>query len=267
MAELVALAGIRADPQAQPRSTILTDKVGEYVERMMAGDVFPPMTVFFDGKTYWLGDGFHRYHAALGVGLDQFECDVQSGGLREAILFSCGANAAHGVPRSNEDKRRAVLKLLQDDEWSHWSDREIARHAKVNHETVGKYRDAMSFDDHLAKSPDRPRTVERGGTVYVQNTANIGSKPKAEQAAPSDPQPLSPAMEQHQRDMANGFISSALWQVQRSLAELPTPEEAAARFPHHHRHTFTKATLLGMANWLRRFAELYTEKGENDVAA
>ncbi|WP_162136664.1 hypothetical protein [Bradyrhizobium elkanii] len=233
----------------------------------MAGDIFPPLTVFFDGKTHWLGDGFHRYHAALGVGLDQFECDVLAGGLRDAVLHSCGANAAHGVPRSHEDKRRAVMKLLQDDEWSHWSDREIGRHAKVHHDTVGKYRDELTFNDHLAKSPDRPRTVERGGTVYTQKTANIGTKPiEKPDLAPSQ-LALSPAMEQHQRDMANGFISAALWQVQRSLGELPSPDEAAARFPHHHRHTFTKATLIGMADWLRRFAELYVEKDSNDVAA
>jgi hypothetical protein len=33
------------------------------------------------------------------------------------------------------DKRQAVTKLLSDDEWSHWSDREIARQCRVSEHT------------------------------------------------------------------------------------------------------------------------------------
>jgi hypothetical protein len=58
--------------------------------------------------------------------------------LHDAVLFSCGANAAHGVPRTNEDKRRAVLKLVQDAEWAHWSDREIAKGCNVAHPLVAQ---------------------------------------------------------------------------------------------------------------------------------
>ncbi len=39
-----------------------------------------------------------------------------------------------------EDKRRAVMTLLQDVEWGQWSDREIAQRCKVEHKTVGKIR-------------------------------------------------------------------------------------------------------------------------------
>ena len=38
------------------------------------------ITVFFDGKTYWLGDGFHRVAAAKKAGLDEVEFDVRRGG-------------------------------------------------------------------------------------------------------------------------------------------------------------------------------------------
>ena len=37
------------------------------------------------------------------------------GGLRDAILFSVGANAAHGLRRTNADKRRTVLLLWEDE--------------------------------------------------------------------------------------------------------------------------------------------------------
>jgi hypothetical protein len=175
----ISLGDIRADTSAQPRALLLADKVSEYVERMTEGDAFPPMVVFFDGKINWLADGFHRYHAAFGTGLANFPCDVREGGLRDAVLFSCGANAAHGVPRTLEDKRRAVMKLLQDGEWSHWSDREIARHAKVHHEMVGRLRPPPAEKvTGVSASEDRTYTTKHG-TVARTNTANIGKRPSA----------------------------------------------------------------------------------------
>lgn len=56
----------------------------------------------------------------------------------DAILFSAGANAAHGYPRTNQDKRNDVLRLLNDEEWGQWSDREIARACVVSPDTVGR---------------------------------------------------------------------------------------------------------------------------------
>lgn len=46
--------------------------------------------------------------------------------MRDAILYSCGANDRHGLRRTNEDKRRAVKKSLEDPEWSGWSSNKIA---------------------------------------------------------------------------------------------------------------------------------------------
>jgi hypothetical protein len=72
MIQNIEISSIRADTQAQPRTAILTDKIDEYIERMMAGDEFPPLVVFFDGQAYWLGDDFHRYHAAIDMQLANF---------------------------------------------------------------------------------------------------------------------------------------------------------------------------------------------------
>jgi hypothetical protein len=38
------------------------------------------------------------------------------------VLHSAGANAMHGLRRTNADKRRTVMLLLQDEEWAAWSD-------------------------------------------------------------------------------------------------------------------------------------------------
>jgi ParB-like chromosome segregation protein Spo0J len=160
----ILLARIRADDRAQPRASLLQVKVEEYRAEMAAGDAFPPVVVFHDGDSYWLADGFHRFSAARALGAETIRCDVREGGLRDAILYSCGANADHGLKRSNEDKRRAVMRLLDDEQWRAWSDREIARAAQVDNKTVATIRGEL----HLRNSSDATRTVARGGTTYKQ---------------------------------------------------------------------------------------------------
>jgi hypothetical protein len=58
------------------------------------------------------------------------------------VLYSCGANHRHGIRRSNEDKRRAVIKLLEDAEWKTCSSNEIAKRWAVHHSFVEKVRAA-----------------------------------------------------------------------------------------------------------------------------
>ena len=75
---------------------------------------------------------------------------------RDAILFSVSANAQHGQRRTNEDKRRAVMRLLEDPEWSRWPAREIARQCGVTHPFVSALRDSVSGNDYQI---DEPRLV------------------------------------------------------------------------------------------------------------
>lgn len=117
----------------------------------------------------------HRVEAARDAGLKTIAADIRQGTRRDAILYSVGANAEHGHRRTNADKRRAVLRLLNDDKWQNWSDRKIARQAKVGHAMVSDLRANLSV--HKEQIPTR--TVTRGGTTYQQNTANIGRKPTA----------------------------------------------------------------------------------------
>ena len=125
-------------------------------------------------------DGFHRYHPYCEAGVGWVPAEVRTGPRRDAVLFSVGANAAHGLRRINEDNRRAVETLLADAEWATWSDSAIAKACAVNHKTVAAHRTAI-----LGNSQDTPstRTVTRNGTTYEQNTANIG-KAKLEAEEP-----------------------------------------------------------------------------------
>src|SRR5262249_43455536 len=73
--------------------------------------------------------------------------EVRQGTQRDAILFSVGANAAHGLRRTNEDKEKAVKVLLADEEGATWSDRRLADAAGVSSDFDGKLRARLSSDD------------------------------------------------------------------------------------------------------------------------
>lgn len=117
----VPIASLRLDGGTQPRSELNQDTVSDYAEAMKAKRAFPPVTVYHDGSAFWLADGFHRVAAAQRAGLAKLAADVREGSRRDAVLFSVGANAAHGLRRTNADKRRAVETLLRDAEWARWS--------------------------------------------------------------------------------------------------------------------------------------------------
>ena len=167
----LGITKLRRDGGTQPRAGIYTDTVEEYAEALDSGASFPPVVVFYDGSDYWLADGFHRTMAHEKAGRTEIAVDVRQGTRRDAVLHSTGANAAHGLPRTRHDKRRAVETLLFDDDWSKWSDHEIARKTATSHPFVGKIRSSSNITR-------QERTFERGGTVSTMNTAAIGISPE-----------------------------------------------------------------------------------------
>lgn len=132
MAESLHLDKIRIDGETQSRVKLNQGAVSEYAEALQDGAKMPPIDVFHDGSDYWLGDGFHRYHAHRTAGIGTIPVNVHTGTARDARLHAIGANATHGLQRTAADKRRAVEMLLDDEEWSSKSDRQIAEKAKVS---------------------------------------------------------------------------------------------------------------------------------------
>jgi len=116
----LTLTEIRRDGGTQPRAAIDLKHVKLLEEQMEDGKELDPVTVFYDGESYWLADGFHRWHAHSNKGREVLACVIHQGSRREAVLYSVGANADHkpALPRSKEDKRRAVITLLHDPDWS-----------------------------------------------------------------------------------------------------------------------------------------------------
>lgn len=103
--------------------------IEDYALSLRASATLPPVVGFFDGANFWLADGFHRYHAHLAIEADEIPGYVHEGTKRDAVLYSVGANHGHGLRRSNEDKRKAVMTLLEDAEWPAGATSPSPRHA------------------------------------------------------------------------------------------------------------------------------------------
>jgi phosphoribosylformylglycinamidine (FGAM) synthase PurS component len=97
-------------------------------------------------------DGWHRYFGHKKAGLADIEVVVIDGTMRDAMLYAIGANDDHGLRRTNDDKRKAVMMLLDDVEWSEWSDKEIAKAAKVSFMTVGRIRKSLGIQPEAVKA-------------------------------------------------------------------------------------------------------------------
>lgn len=172
------LSAIRIDGGTQSRSRIVQDMVDNYAAAMAEGAEFPPVVAFFDGKDYWLADGFHRYHAVRKNRRASIVANIRNGTVRDAILYSFGANGMHGMQMTKEDKRHIVLEMLNDFEWNKWSDREIGRACHVSHTFVSRLRGD--------EAPQMVMYTKADGTVSQQKR-NVGpsrTKAPAKKAEP-----------------------------------------------------------------------------------
>ncbi|MDG4650096.1 ParB N-terminal domain-containing protein [Roseibacterium sp. SDUM158017] len=217
----IKINDIRTDGGTQSRAAINDETVTDYAEALDGGAEFPQIVVVFDGSAYWLADGFHRHAAYARAGRAEIPALVLQGTRRDAILKSVGANAAHGLRRTNDDKRRAVTVLLTDSEWSAWSNREIARQCCVSDVFVAKVRADLSANG--LQMPTE-RTVERGGKVYTQDTTKIG-KAKGGDRVKTPAEPKEPAAPASLGDGARQEAASAT----AAPADSPTDPHAAAR--------------------------------------
>lgn len=182
------LSQIRTDGGTQPRSVIDYDAVDDYADLMQSGVRLPKVTVFYDGSDYWLADGFHRFKAAQQSDISELDCDVHQGTLHDAQWFSFGANQAHGLRRSNDDKQRAIKAALQHPKSAGMSDTAIAKHVGVSQQCVSGWRNKLTPSHKDCEIP-QTRTVTRNGTTYQQNVTNIGRR--AEVGTPDAPPTIS----------------------------------------------------------------------------
>lgn len=216
----IPINSLRIDGGTQTRAQLNESVVAEYAEVIRFGGSLPPVTVYFDGSENWLADGFHRYHAHRAAGAMEIEADVRNGTKRDAILHSVGANAVHGLRRTNEDKRRAVTTLLGDKEWAAWTDREIAKACGVSHPFVAAIRNP---EVAVKQQANRDLSaVARFNKVESDSTLpEVGSDSTTTFATPLKPcAPATPSAEPAVTPAAPAPISAQETKVTEQISEL-----------------------------------------------
>lgn len=163
------LSQIKVDAGLQLRAKLNEQAIEDYAHVLREGGKMPPVVLFHDGTTYHLADGWHRYFAHKKAGLEIINADVREGTRRDAIYFALSANSKNGLHRTNEDKIKAVMTMLDDVEWSEQSDREIAIACDVSHPFVARLRRAAG------KQPEMIN-VKRGDVEYKLPNAAMKEK-------------------------------------------------------------------------------------------
>ncbi len=219
---MLDVENIRIDGGTQARSELNESVVLQYAEAMAGGEKLPPVVTFFDGTDHWLADGFHRLFAHKKLEIIEIEAEIHRGTRRDAVLYSVGANRKHGLPPSNADKRKAGELLLNDAEWSKWSQHKIASTCGVSAGFVSKLVGELA-SIHGEQIKPKVRTVERAGKTYEQNTAKIGKGTPAQadsahKPTPKKVKPAQPAIPAHDN-------SDQLAEAQNAITDLAAENE------------------------------------------
>jgi hypothetical protein len=166
--------------------------VADYAEEMAGGATFPPIDVYEVARgEFVLTDGRHRLEAtrAAGGARASIACRVFRGDLRAAQLAAAAANARQDArPRSNQDKRRAVLLALAAS-GGEWAAAQVARHTAVSLALVLKLTAAYAG----ALRSGRLAELVVGGAEALQprgERADVDWRPDGEelvQAPPAEP--------------------------------------------------------------------------------
>ena len=150
-------SAIFIDAEIQQRIAIDAKVVEDYADAMEQGQKFPPLVVYFDSKQNVLADGFHRFEAHKKRGHTKVACEVREGTREDAILYAAtDANRAHGLRRTQLDKRKAVHTVM--DLKPEWSNRDIAKAVGVSHTFVNNLRQAAT-ETPVVQAPSAFPTV------------------------------------------------------------------------------------------------------------
>lgn len=186
------VADIIVDMEYQMRATMSEEAIDQYAEEMADDKKFDPVTVVeVEGVGLVLAEGFHRVEATKRAGLTSIDANIIKGTLRDVKEHAYGANGAHGVRRTNADKRKNVMKALADPDFSGLRTIDYAAMCQVTERFINKIRHEMSPKPGtvpgLKNSLEVPQQIsppaeESGGTGTAE--APTGGEPESAAQSP-----------------------------------------------------------------------------------
>lgn len=224
--ETVPIASLTRDRELQSREVTDADTVASYKELLERGVKLPRPAVYRDGELLHLADGQHTVTAEDERGAISVDVKVRPGTREDAILHSAAANATHGLPRTNKDKRRAVrmvLELRPD-----WTNGVVAEHCSVSDRLVTDVRKALDL-------PHTPTRVDRRGRTM--NVERIGKRGAVADRAPASaesadtiaPTPAPSSTVRLSDDFTAGGVNDASRESEAACdARLPHPHDLDA---------------------------------------
>lgn len=196
----IPLNKVSVHPDIQPRPPEEIDGAvaRKYAADLAGGADFPPVIVYRDEEgNNWLADGHYRLEAHRLAGKEVIPACVFGGTVRDAMLFACQANEQHGARRGDGSRKRVVLRLLADPEWSKESDHWIAKACGVHQTFVSELRRSGQTKEQSLVPPPTPepeapkkRTVRpKNRDPYEIDVTNIGKgKRRKREEAPAAPE-------------------------------------------------------------------------------
>lgn len=164
--QVVAIQQIRTDMGTQSRLNIDPDAVERYKTALEKGIQLPPLRAVKDANgDIILWDGFHRIEAAERANMPAVKVMVMPGTIRDAVLLSLSANETHGLPRSHGDRKKAILTMLGDSQWSQWSHIDIARACDVDESYVRRIRKEEKEKKAAQNKPKDPPAASTPATA------------------------------------------------------------------------------------------------------
>lgn len=158
--------------------------VAEYAGLMERGVTFPPLTIAEVGKAkaQVLVGGAHRLAAAIKAKLTELPVTIVACKASiDAEVLAFTDNVSHGLTLTVEDKRKAILALIQTPSFKKLSNAAIAKRLGVSDMTIKRYRDAIGtkspqaaksgHKNKPAKAVSTEPKVDKGGVVKPQTSA------------------------------------------------------------------------------------------------
>ena len=185
MKKLIFLNEIAFKDSPRVRSGIRNEVAEDYARRYRAKESLPPVHLFWDSgaKLMYLADGSHRCAAMALIGRKAIEAEVRNGTYQDALQFALLANAQHGLPRSNEDKRQSIATALQ--EWPKVSNVQISKMCDVDDKTVALVRAELETKQLVAPSKTRISAAGKQMPAVLPRKSEVGIREKTSKTTKS----------------------------------------------------------------------------------